>query len=108
VTLDNSSTHKTTAIKQWLEKHPRCKLHFTPTSASWLNTVEGWFAQLERRALYRGGFTSVADLKTAIRQFIEVHNEYSAKPFKWNKAAEVIISLVHKAKLGAIKNRLLN
>ena len=53
VILDNSSTHKTTVIKQWLEKHPRFKLHFTPTSASWLNAVEGWFAQLKRRALYR-------------------------------------------------------
>ena len=53
VILDNSSPHKTAAIKQWLEKHPRFKLHFTPTSASWLSAVEGWFAQLERRALYR-------------------------------------------------------
>ena len=67
VILDNSSTHKTAAIKQWLDKHPRFKLHFTPTSASWLNAVEGWFAQLERRALYRGAFTSVTDLKAAIR-----------------------------------------
>ncbi len=108
VILDNSSTHKTPAIKQWLEKHPRFKLHFTPTSASWLNAVEGWFARLERRALYRGAFTSVADLKTAIRHFIEAHNELSAKPFKWNKTAESIISSVHKAKLGAMKNRLLN
>ena len=108
VILDNSSTHKTPVIKQWLEKHPRFKLHFTPTSASWLNAVEGWFAQLERRALYRGVFTSVAELKTGIRQFIEAHNEHSAKPFKWNKTAETIISSVHKAKLGAIKNRFLN
>jgi transposase len=108
VILDNSSTHKTAAIKQWLEKRPRFKLHFTPTSASWLNAVEGWFAQLERRALYRGAFTSVADLKTAIRQFIEAHNEFSAKPFKWNKTAEAIISSVHKAKLSVIKNKLMN
>ncbi len=76
VILDNSSTHKTAAIKQWLEKHPPFKLHFTPISASWLNAVEGWFAQLERRALYWGTFTSVADLKAAIRQFIEAHNEH--------------------------------
>ena len=108
VILDNSSTHKTPAIKQWLEKHPRFKLHFTPTSASWLNAVEGWFAQLERRALYRGVFTSVSELKTAIRQFIEAHNDLSAKPFKWNKTAESIISSVNKAKLGSIKNKLLN
>ncbi|AZE47018.1 Transposase [Pseudomonas chlororaphis] len=108
VILDNSSTHKTAAIKQWLEKRPRFKLHFTPTSASWLNAVEGWFAQLERRALCRGAFTSVADLKAAIRQFIETHNEFSAKPFKWNKTAEAIISSVHKAKLSVIRNKLMN
>lgn len=83
-------------------------MHFTPTGASWLNSVEGWFAQLERRALYRGVFTSVAELKTGIRQFIEAHNEHSAKPFKWNKTAETIITSVHKAELGAIKNRFLN
>lgn len=108
VILDNSSTHRTQAVKEWLEKHPRFKLHFTPTSAFWLNAVEGWFAQLERRALYRGVFSSVAELKASIRHFIETHNEHSAKPFKWNKAAEAIISSVNKAKLGAIKNKLLN
>lgn len=108
VILDNSSPHKTAAIKAWLEKHPRFKLHFTPTSASWLNAVEGLFSQLERRALYRGVFTSVTDLKAAIRQFITVHNEHSAKPFKWNKAAEAIISSVHMAKLSVMKNKLMN
>lgn len=66
VILDNSSTHKTAEVKAWLEKHPRIKLHFTPTSASWLNAVEGWFAQLERRALYRGVFSSVKELKDEI------------------------------------------
>ena len=79
--LDNSSTHKTPEVKAWLEKHPRFKLHFTPTSASWLNAVEGWFGQLERRALYRGIFTSVGELKKAIRRFIQTHNEKLAKPF---------------------------
>jgi transposase len=108
VILDNNSTHKTATIKEWLEKHPRFKLHFTPTSASWPNAVDGWFAQPERRALYRGAFTSVADLKTAIRQFIEVHNEHLAAPFKWNKTAEAIISSVHKAKPSMIKNKLIN
>ena len=70
--------------------------------------MEGWFAQLERLALYRGAFTIVAELKTDIRQFIVAPNEHSAEPFKWNKTAETIISSVHKAKLGAIKHRLLN
>lgn len=106
--LDNSSTHKTAAVREWLEKHPRFKLHFTPTSASWLNAVEGWFAQLERRALYRDAFSSVADLRAAIRRFIEAHNEHSAKPFRWNKTAESIISSVHRAKLALIRNELLD
>jgi transposase len=108
VILDNSSTHKTATVRAWLEKHPRFKLHFTPTSASWLNAVEGWFAQLERRALYRDAFSSVADLRAAIRRFIEAHNEHSAKPFRWNKTAESIISSVHRAKLAAIKHKLLD
>lgn len=63
--LDRGSTHKTAALKACLEKYPRLKLHFTPISASWLSTVEGWFSQLERCALYRGIFTSVADLSCA-------------------------------------------
>ena len=108
VILDNSSTHKTAAIKAWLEKHPRFKLHFTPTSASWLNAVEGWYSQLERRALYRGVFTSVTDLKVAIHQFITAHNEHSTKPFKWTKTAAAIISSVHMAKLSVMKNKLMN
>lgn len=108
IILDNSSTHKTPEVKAWLEKHPRFKLHFTPTSASWLNAVEGWFAQLERRALYRNAFTSVADLKTTIRSFIEAHNEHSAKPFRWTKTAESIISAVDRAKLSVVMNKLTN
>jgi hypothetical protein len=87
---------------------PRFKLHFTPTTASWLSAVEGWFAQLERRALHQGAVTNVADLKTAIRQSIEAHNEPSAKPFKWKKTAEAIIGSAHKAKLSVIKNKLLD
>ncbi|SDT17093.1 Transposase [Halopseudomonas litoralis] len=107
VILDNSSIHKAAAVKVWLAKHPRFKLHFTPTSASWMNVVEGWFAQLERRALYRDAFTSVADLIAAIRGFIDVHNEHSAKPFRWSKIAKSIISSVNRAKLSAVRNKLL-
>lgn len=99
VILDNSSTHKTAEVKAWLAKHPRIKLHFTPTSASWLNAVERWFAQLERRALYRGVFGSVQELREAIRQFIDAHNAYGAKPFRWTKSAEVILAKVERAKL---------
>lgn len=101
VILDNSSTHKTVEVRQWLEKHPRIILHFTPTSASWLNAVEGWFSQLERRALYRGIFSSVKDLKDEIHRFIKVHNAVSAKPFKWTKTAKSIMESVQRARKSA-------
>lgn len=98
IILDNVSSHKTADVKEWLEQHPRIHFHFTPTSACWLNAVEGWFAQLERRALYRGVFTSVKELKDEITRFVKVHNKYSAKPFKWTKSAEKIIASVNRAK----------
>jgi len=72
--LDNSSTHKTPDALAWLAAHPRFTLHFTPTSASWLNAVEGWFAQLERRAVRRRSFTSVSDLRAELRRLIAAHN----------------------------------
>lgn len=104
VILDNSSTHKTPDVNKWLAKHPRIKLHFTPTSASWLNAVEGWFAQLERRALYRGVFSSVKELKDEIQRFIRVHNTACAKPFKWTKSAKAIIDSVQRAREQAAIN----
>ena len=85
--LDNSSTHKTRQAQQFLQQHPRFQFHFTPTSASWLNVVETWFSQLERRAIYRGVFTSVAQLRGEIRRYIQAHNELSAKPFRWTQSA---------------------
>jgi transposase len=105
---DNSSTHKTPAVNAWLAAHPRVKVHFTPTSASWLNAVEGWFAKLERRALTRGRFNSVEDLKKTIQQFIKTYNKTSAKPFRWNKSAQGILDAVERAKLGATKAELIN
>jgi transposase len=104
VILDNSSTHKTEDVKKWLAKHPRIILHFTPTSASWLNAVEGWFAQLERRALYRGTFNSVKELKDEIQRFIKVHNVSLCKPFKWTKTAKSIIDAVQRARESAKVN----
>ena len=98
IIIDNSSTHKTEAVTSWLAKHPRVYPHFTPTSASWLNAVESWFSVLERKAIHRGVFTSVGALKKAIQNFIDSHNDYSAKPFKWTKTAEVILQAVDKAK----------
>src|SRR2546422_3251873 len=83
--LDNSSTHKTPEVTAWLAAHPRFTLHFTPTSASWLNAVEGWFAQLERRAVRRGSFTSRSDPPTELPPFIAGHNKNAAQPFVWTK-----------------------
>ncbi|MCB9610721.1 MAG: IS630 family transposase, partial [Polyangiaceae bacterium] len=98
VILDNSSTHKTAEVKEWLEAHPRFHFHFTPTSASWLNAVESWFSTLERRAVRRGVFTSVTELKGAIRDYIKAHNSDYAKPFVWTKTAEAILAAVERAK----------
>jgi transposase len=98
VILDNSSKHKTAEVKRWLEANPRFKLHFTPTSASWLNAVESWFGQLEHRSIHRGVFTSVKDLRDEIHRFIKQHNPRSAHPYKWKKSAEVILEKMERAK----------
>ena len=76
-------------------------MHFTPTSASWLNAVESWFSQLERRSIYRGAFSSVTALRNEIHRFIDAHNATSAKPFKWTKSAAAIIESVQRAKQSA-------
>lgn len=78
--LDNSSTHKTEEVRKFVDKHPRFTFHFTPTSASWLNAVETWFSQLERRAIHRGVFTSVHDLREEIHRYTKAHNAHSAQP----------------------------
>jgi transposase len=96
--LDNSSTHKTAEVRAWFEKHPRFQVHFTPTSASWLNAVEGWFSQLERRSLHRGVFTNVTELRDEIHRYIRVHNDEVAKPFVWTKSAESIIEKVDRVR----------
>lgn len=97
IILDNLSAHKTKEVMAWVDQRPHVHFHFTPTSSSWLNAVEGWFAQLERRALYRGVFTSVKELKDEIKRFIKVHNRNLAKPFKWTKSANKIINSVERA-----------
>ncbi len=96
--LDNSSTHKTPDVMDFLAKRPRIRLHFTPTSASWLNAVESWFSQLERRSIHRGVFTSVAELRNEIKRFIQAHNAESAKPFVWTKSANTILAAVDRAR----------
>jgi len=89
VVLDNSSTHKTDEVKAWLSKHPRFKLHFTPTSASWINLVERFFAEITRKRIRRGAFSSVAELEEAIHDYL-LHHNADPKPFVWTKTAEAI------------------
>ena len=90
---DNYSTHKTPAIKNWLAKHPRYHIHFTPTYASWINQVERWFALLTQRQLRRGTHRSTIALEKAIREFIDVSNE-NPKPFVWTKSADEILDSI--------------
>lgn len=103
--LDNYSTHKTTEVKAWLTKHPRFHCHFTPTSASWLNLVERFFAEITRKRIRRGTFTSVADLEVAIYDYLLRHNA-KPKPFVWTKTAEIILEKERRAldKLEALKS----
>ena len=88
---DNYATHKHPKVKQWLADHPRWVFHFTPTSASWLNAVEGFLSTITRRQIRRGVFKSVADLEDAIRRYIREHNR-SSKPFVWTKPAHTILA----------------
>jgi transposase len=90
---DNLKTHKTRLVHDWLVKRPRWHLHFTPTSASWLNLVECWFALLSRRRLARGAFTGTEDLEAAILAHIAETNA-APKPFVWTKAADDILASV--------------
>ncbi len=89
--LDNYSTHKHPEVKEWLEKHPRYHLHFTPTSASWLNQIEIWFSLLTQRQIRRGIFKSVKDLVDAIERYIAAHNQ-DPTPFIWTKTSEQVLA----------------
>ncbi|TPG42321.1 IS630 family transposase, partial [Roseomonas nepalensis] len=82
--------HKHPKVQQWLADHPRWIFHFTPTSASWLNAVEGFFSAITRRRIRRGVFKSVPDLQDAITRYIRDHNK-AAKPFAWIKSADIIL-----------------
>jgi transposase len=88
--LDNYATHKTPAIHQWLLKHPRFHLHFTPTSSSWMNLVERWFAELTNRKLRRSAHRSVTELETDIRKWTSEWNK-NPRPFVWTKTADEIL-----------------
>lgn len=100
--VDNSSTHSTPEVKRWLAGHRRFHLHFTPTSSSWLNLVERWFAELSRRRIKRGTFNSVGGLIEAIEEHIRLNNAHP-KPFEWHACADLILGKVARCKeaLGA-------
>src|SRR5713101_3187860 len=95
VVLDNYATHKHPEVLAWLARHKRFTFHFTPTSCSWLNAVEGYFAKLSRRRLRRGVFKSVTDLQAAINRFVAETNE-NPKPFLWTKNPDKIIAAVKR------------
>ncbi|MCB2055334.1 MAG: IS630 family transposase, partial [Geminicoccaceae bacterium] len=95
VILDNYAAHKHPKVRAWLARHPRWTFHFTPTSASWLNAVEGFFARLSRRKLQRGVFHSVVDLQTAIKDFVMQHNQ-NPTPFVWRADPKDIIAAVKR------------
>jgi transposase len=95
--LDNYAAHKTPAVKRWVARHPRFHLHFTPTSASWANAVEGFFARLTSQRLKRGAFRSILELHRAIDTYLIQHNA-DPKPFVWTKPVDKVIEKVARAK----------
>ena len=95
VILDNYATHKQPKVRAWLDRHPRWTFHFVPTSCSWLNAVEGFFAKLTRRRLKNGVFHSIVDLQAAINRFISEHNG-DPKPFVWKADPDEITAAVRR------------
>jgi len=91
--MDNYGTHKTSLIQRWLVERPRFHVHFTPTSASWLNLVERWFSALTEKQIRRGSFRSTRELEAAIRAFLANHNSHP-KPFVWTKTADQILDSI--------------
>src|SRR5258705_3335809 len=96
--LDNYATHQHEDVREWLDKHPRFHLHFTPTSSSWLNLVERWFRELTDKALRRGVFHSVPDLVASIQGYIDAHNN-DPKPYVWTATAESILAKVARGRI---------
>jgi transposase len=95
--VDNYGTHKQPKVKQWLEKHPRFNLHFTPTSSSWLNLVERWFREITEKRIRRDSFESVPELIAVIEEYLSITNA-NPKPFVWHKSAQSILDKVAKCK----------
>lgn len=93
--MDNSSTHKTPTIRNWLARHPRWHVHFTPTSSSWINQVERFFANLTEHQIRRGAHRSTRQLENAIRDYIKTVNEHP-RPFRWTKSADDILASIKR------------
>jgi len=91
--MDNYGTHKTPKVKNWLARRPHWHVHFTPTSASWLNLVERFFAEITNKQIRRGTFRSVRELERSIEQYLQTHNE-NPKPFVWTATAEEIFGKI--------------
>jgi len=95
VVMDNYGTHKHPRVRDWFVRHPEFVPHFTPTSSSWLNQVERFFAQITERRIRRGAFRSVAELEAAIATYLQTHNQ-QPRPFHWTKSADLILHKVRK------------
>jgi transposase len=95
--VDNYATHKHPKVRQRLARHPRWTFHFTPTSASWLNAVEGFFAKLTRQRLKRGVFQSVVDLQLTINRFVADINA-DPKPFVWTADPKRVLAAINRGK----------
>jgi len=95
---DNYATHKHPAVVRWLKRHPRFHVHFTPTSASWLNLVERWFRELTDKRIRRGVFKSVRDLIATIDDYVDRHNGQTEQGYRWTASADDIIAKYHRAK----------
>jgi transposase len=93
--LDNYGTHKHPGVKKWLAARPRYHVHFTPTSSSWLNQIERWFAEITRKRIRRGTFRSVRELTKSIHEYIRIYNT-NPRPFRWVASASRIIRKVNK------------
>ena len=93
--MDNYGTHKTPAVQRWFVRHPRFHVHFTPTSASWLNQVERWFATLTQKQIRRGSHRSTQQLEQAIRDYLNLYNQ-NPKPFVWSKSADDILASIER------------
>lgn len=93
--LDNYGTHKTPKVVRWFARHPRYQLHFTPTSGSWVNQIERWFAGITEKRIRRGSFTSVPSLEKAIQEYLAYNNEHP-KPFVWTADADLILGKIQR------------